>query len=45
MSINFAAANMAGYNNPELKMIPAEINMETFELVNPLSISIMTQKL
>lgn len=28
MSINFAAANMAGYNNPELHVFPVTVKME-----------------
>ena len=29
MAINFAAANMAGYNNPELQVIPVTFDNET----------------
>ena len=33
MAINFAAANMEGYNNPEVKIIPVTIKADA--VINP----------
>ena len=33
MAINFAAANMAGYNNPKIKIVP--VTIEAGEVINP----------
>ena len=34
MGINFEAANMAGYNNPEIEVFKAAANLETNTLIN-----------
>ena len=33
MAINFAAANMVGYNNPKIKIIP--VTIDTDAVINP----------
>ena len=41
MSINFAAANMAGYNNPEIEVFPLTVN-DNLEIVETPNQSVLS---
>ena len=34
MAINFEAANMAGYNNPQIEVFKATVNTETYKITD-----------